>query len=139
MEIWPPGSFHASNWPKDPVPATTAAERDVFPAIALLDAAIKKIPTDVPIVLFVPPTFYTTVPQPGSVEAIEREACTAALARTLAGRPRSRFINYRVDNALTRDPADFADFIHYRGAIAEKISQGIIATLRLGPAARIEF
>jgi hypothetical protein len=138
-EIWPPGSFHAGNWPRDPVPAATAAERETFPAIALLDAAIKKIPSDVPVILFVPPTFYTTVPQPGSVEAVEREACNAALARTVAGRPQSRFINYRVDNALTQNPANFADFIHYRGAIAEKISQGIIASLRLGPAAKIEF
>ncbi len=138
-EIWPPGAFHAGNSPKDPVPAATAAERDVFPAIAMLDAAIRKIASDVPVILFVPPTFYTTLPQPGNVAAIEREACNAALERTLAGRPRSRFINYRVDNALTRNPADFADFIHYRGAIAEKISQGIIASLRLGPAAKIEF
>jgi hypothetical protein len=123
----------------DPAPATTAAERDVFPAIARLDAAIKKIPSDVPIVLFVPPTLATTVPKPGSVEATEREVCNAALERTVTGRPHSRFINYRVDNALTRNPDDFADFIHYRGAIAEKIMQGIVATLRLGPAAKIEF
>jgi hypothetical protein len=138
-EIWPPGLFRDVARPLDPVPAATAAERDVFPAVALLDAAIKGIPSDVPVILFVPPTFYTTVPRPGSIEAIEREACNAALARTLVGRPHSRFINYRVDNALTRNPADFADLIHYRGAIAEKISQGIIATLRLGPAAKIEF
>ena len=138
-EIWPPGLFRDAARPMDPAPATTAAERDVFPAIARLDAAIKKIPSDVPIVLFVPPTLATTLPQPGSVEAIERQACNAALERTVAGRPSSRFINYRVDNALTRNRDDFADFIHYRGAIAEKITQGIIATLRLGPAAKIEF
>jgi hypothetical protein len=138
-EIWPPGLFRDAARPMDPAPAATAAERDVFPAIARLDAAIKKIPSDVPIILFVPPTLATTVPQPGSVAAIERQACNAALERTVAGRPHSRFINYRVDNALTRNPDDFADFIHYRGAIAEKITQGIIATLRLGPAAKIEF
>ena len=138
-EIWPPGTFHAINLPRDPDPAATATAREVFPAIARLDTAIGKIPSDVPIVLFVPPTFYTTVPQPGSVAAIEQEACNAALARTVAGRPRSRFINYRVDNALTRDRTNFADFIHYRGAIAERISQGIIASLRFGPATKIEF
>jgi hypothetical protein len=138
-EIWLPGSFRAVGLPMDPAPAATAAEREMFPAIARLDAAIKKIPSDVPIILFVPPTLAPTVPQPGSVAAIERKVCNAALERTVAGRPHSRFINYRVDNALTRNPDDFADFIHYRGAIAEKISQGIIATLRLGPAAKIEF
>jgi hypothetical protein len=138
-EIWPPGLFRDTARPADPVPAATAAEREVFPAIARLDAAIKNIPSDVPIILFVPPTLASTVPQPGSVEATEREACNAALARTVADRPHSRFINYRVDNALTRNPDDFADYIHYRGAIAEKITQGIIASLRLGPDAKIEF
>jgi hypothetical protein len=138
-EIWPPGLFRDAARPRDPAPTTTAAERKMFPAIARLDAAIKKIPSDVPIILFVPPTLATTVPQPGTVAAIEREACNAALERTVAGRPHSRFINYRIDNALTRNLDDFADFVHYRGAVAEKISQGIIATLRLGPAAKIEF
>ncbi len=138
-EIWLPGSFRAVGLPMDPAPAATAAEREMFPAIARLDAAIKKIPSDVPIILFVPPTLAPTVPQPGSVAAIERKACNAALERTVAGRPHSQFINYRVDNALTRNPDNFADFVHYRGAIAERISQGIIATLRLGPAAKIEF
>ena len=138
-EIWLPGSFHAVGLPMDPAPAATAAEREMFPAIARLDAAIKKIPSDVPIILFVPPTLAPTVPQPGSVAAIERKVCKAALERTVAGRPHSRFINYRVDNALTRNPDNFADFVHYRRAIAERISQGIIATLRLGPAAKIEF
>ncbi len=57
----------------------------MFPAVALLDAAIKKIPADVAVVLFVPPTFHTTVPQPGTVAAIEREACDAALGRIVAG------------------------------------------------------
>jgi hypothetical protein len=138
-EIWLPGTFRAISLPQDDPTPASAVKRDVFPAIAKLDAAIKRIPSDVPVILFVPPAFYTMLPRPGSVAATDREACNAALGRIVADRPRSKFINFRVDNALTRNTANFADFIHYRGAIAEKISQGIIASVRLGAAAKIEF
>jgi hypothetical protein len=138
-DIWLPGTFHDTNRPKDPPPAPTAAGRDVFPEIARLDAAIKKLAADIPVVVVVPPTFYPTVAKPGTVAGEEREACNAALKRTVAGRPHSNFINYRVDNALTRDDANFADFIHYRPKIASKIHEGIAASIRLGEAAKIDF
>jgi len=137
--VWPPGLFRVADRPRDPPPAKTDADRHVFPAIARLDAAIKKLPPDIPVVLIVPPTLYPTIPTPGTIGAMEQQACNAALARIVAGRPRSNFINYRVDNFLTRDRANFADFIHYRTIIAEKISEGIVASLRLGAAARIDF
>lgn len=137
-ELWPP-PFRNANRPRDPKPAPSEAERNVFPAIALLDAAIKKIPIEVPIVLLAPPTFHTTVPQPGSVGVLEQTACHGALARIVAGRPHSNFINYRVDNELTRNADNFADFIHYREIIARKMAEGIVASLRFGPAAKIDF
>ena len=87
----------------------------------------------------VPPTYYTTVAQPGTIAAKEREACNAALARIVAGRAHSNFINYRVDNALTRDIANFADFIHYHANVAEKMNEGIVESLHLGAAATINF
>jgi hypothetical protein len=138
-EFWLPGRFREAAPPRDPPPAATDAGRNVFPAISLLDAAIKRLPPDVPIVLIVPPTVYPTVPQPGTIGGMEQEACNAALARIVAGRPHSNFINYRVDNALTRERANFADFIHYRGVIAEKIVEGIAASLRDGAGAKIDF
>jgi hypothetical protein len=138
-DIWLPGTFHDANRPRDPVPAATAADRDVFPEVALLGDAIKKLPASTPVVVVVPPTFHTTVAQPGTVAAAGREACNAALRQTVAGRAHSNFINYRVDNALTRDAANFADFIHYRPIIAEKMVEGIAASIREGDAAKIEF
>ena len=105
----------------------------------MLDAVIKKLPTDVAVIVLVPPTIASTVPQPGTPEAAERGACNAALKRTVAGRPHSKFINYRVDNALTRDRANFIDSIHYRANVAAKIAAGIVASLRSGEAARIDF
>lgn len=138
-DIRPPGVFREINKPSDPRPAMTAADRDVFPEIARLDDIVKKLPADVGVVVVVPPTFARFVPQPGTVLAAEREACNAALGRIVAGRPHSNFINYRVVNALTSNPANFEDFIHYRPNIAAKVDAGIAASLRDGAAAKIDF
>jgi hypothetical protein len=137
-DVWPAGQFFAKNAPKDP-PPVDAASRDVFPEVAKLDAVVKKLPPDVPVVILVPPTFATTVPQAGSDVAAERRACNVALRKIIAGRPHSNFIDYRVDNALTRDRANWLDFIHYRPLIAAKISEGIAASIHQGEAAKIDF
>ena len=77
--------------------------------------------------------------KPGTVAAAGTQACNARCKRLVAGRPHSNFIDYRVDNALTRDRANFADFIHYRAIIARRMEQGIADSIRLGEAAKIEF
>jgi hypothetical protein len=138
-DVWPPGEFHETNLPKDPLPAATTAGRAVFPEVSLLDQAVQKLPPDAAVVLVVPPTLYPTVPQPGTVAAAEKEACNAALRQVVAGRPHSNFINYRVDNAMTRDRANFVDFIHYRPVLAAKMQEGIAASIKQGNAARIDF
>ena len=45
----------------------------------------------------------------------------------------------RVDNALTRDRANFMDFGHYRAIIARRMEQGIAESIKSGDKARIEF
>jgi hypothetical protein len=138
-DIWPPGRFSETNAPRDPAIAASAEQRVVFPEIAALQDVIHKLRADVPVVIIVPPTFAATVPKAGTETALERSACDAALRKVVAGRPRSNFVNYRVDNELTRDRDNFADFIHYRPILARKIEQGIVASLRDGEKARIDF
>jgi hypothetical protein len=138
-DTWPIGEFRDTNRPADPPLPTSAALHDVFPHVADLTETVMKLPAAVAVVVLVPPTFASMVPKPNTPEAAEREACNAALRRVVAGRPHSNFINYRVDNALTRDHANFIDYIHYRSAIATRIGDGIIASLRLGEAAGINF
>ena len=138
-DTWPIGEFRDTARPSDPPLAARAALRNVFPEVSSLDELIKKLPADVPVVVVVPPTLASTVANPGTPEAAEREACNVALKQIVAGRPRSNFINYRVDNALTRDRANFIDYIHYRSIIANRIADGIVASLRLGEAAQIDF
>jgi hypothetical protein len=61
------------------------------------------------------------------------------LSQIVAGRPHGNFINYRIDNAMTRDRANFVDFIHYRPSLAARMAEGIAASIELGDAARIDF
>ena len=136
-DIWPPGQFKEANAPRDPAPAVSV--RVAFPEISALQDVVRKLPPDVPIVIIVPPTFAATVPKPGTDLALEHGACDAALKAVIAGRPRSNFISYRVDNALTRDRDNFVDFIHYRPTLARRIEQGIIVSLRDGESAKIDF
>jgi hypothetical protein len=138
-DIWPPGQFREVGWPRDPAPAASAETRATFPEIAALEEIVRKLPADVPIVIIVPPTFATTVPKPDTDVALERGACDAALKSVTLGRARSNFMSYRVDNELTRDRDNFADFIHYRQKLARRIEQGIIASLRDGESATIDF
>jgi hypothetical protein len=137
-EHFPPNR-HPAAVPPAPQPVFTGKIDDPFPIVKLLAGEIKKLPAGAAVVLMVPPTFYTIVPQPGSRDAAEQQACDAALRSIIAGRPHSKFIDYRVDNALTRNPENFVDLIHYRLAIARGIQQGIVAGIRLGHAARIVF
>jgi hypothetical protein len=138
-DIWPPGQFREIGWPRDPVPASSVEMRAAFPEIAALNDIVARLPLDVPVVIVVPPTLAETVPKPGTHAGLERSACDAAMRQVVAGRPRSNFINFRIDNALTRDRASFADFIHYRPVLARRIEQGIVASLHEGESAKIDF
>lgn len=138
-EVWPPGVKQ----PAVVEPAKAAPFEgkitDPFPYAAMLASAIAKLPRDVPLVLLMPPTFYTIVPAPGSRDAAAHEACKAAYRSIVSGRANSNLIDYRRDNALTRDPANFTDLIHYRAIIARQLERGIAASLRDGEAAQISF
>jgi hypothetical protein len=134
-----PGEFQAVIAPQnDAAPASGPVSED-FPGAALLGDALKKVPADVPVVLVVPPALSTILPRPGSAAAAEQDACRSALKRAIAGRPRSSLIDYRVDNALTRERANFMDVGHYRAVIARRMEQGIAESIKSGDKAKIEF
>jgi hypothetical protein len=138
-EVWLPGQKQPDVKPQPEAPPFHGTVSDVFPVKALLERAIARLPADVAVVLLVPPVFYTILPRPGSDAAAAREACNAAYRSIVAGRPHSNFLDYRIDNALTRDPLNFADLIHYRANIARRLDEGVAASIGLGAAAKIEF
>ena len=138
-ETWPPGAKHPQA--VEPAKATpfTGSTGESFPFAAMLADAVARLPGDIPIVVVMPPTFFTAVPQPGGRDAASHRACKAAYQAIVRGRANSNLLDYRIDNALTRDPANFVDLIHYRPRIARKLEEGIAASLRLGDKAEIDF
>jgi hypothetical protein len=102
-----------------------------FPAIDKLRNLMQSLP-ETPVVLVMPPAFFTLIPQPGSAAARHVALCKAALAAAVADRPRSGFLDFLSDNAVTRDPENFMDHKHYRASIARDIEAQIAARLRLG-------
>lgn len=115
----------------EPVAPFTGTVNDVFPAVAPLKDAIGKLAADVAVVLFAPPVFHTHIPRPGGVAAAEDDACKTALKGAVDGRARGAFIDYRVDSALTRDPANFIDYVHVGARGARRIEREISERIRL--------
>ena len=138
-EVWPPGKKQPPLGPRPQSPPFTGTVDVNFPYRDMLARRVEQLAGDVAVVLVVPPVFYTFLPAPGSQDAMERQACNAAFGSIVAGRPHSNLIDYRIDNALTRDPANFADLIHYREIIARKLEEGVADTIRLGAAAKVAF
>jgi hypothetical protein len=103
-----------------------------LPWIAQLRSFIVTLPESVRVVLVMPPVYFTLLPQPESAEAARIDACKAALAKTVAGRPRSGFLDFRIDAEPARDASDFVDTLHYRYRLAHQMEAEIISVLRSG-------
>ncbi|MGB9056960.1 MAG: hypothetical protein WCC50_00470, partial [Pseudolabrys sp.] len=86
----------------------------------------------VPVVLVMPPFFANNIPRTGTREAARLAACKSALARLVAARPHSNFLDFHVDDPLTRDPKNFLDPVHYRAPVARRMEQRIAESLRVG-------
>jgi hypothetical protein len=131
------GEFRSAPPPNEP--ADIAAVGDTqFPAIERLADLIAYV-SNVPVVLVMPPMFASNLPRPGTREADRLTACKVALARLVAGRPHSNFLDFRVDDPLTRDQKNFLDPIHYRALVARRMEQRITESLRVGNAAPTTF
>ena len=128
---------HAGFIPAAPADDTAPAAELSFPAIEQLRTFIGTI-KDVPVVLVMPPLIASHLPRT-EAGAARLRACKAALAQLVAGRPHSNFLDFRVDDPLTRDPGNFLDPMHYRAQVARRIEQRIAESLRLGNAGTATF
>ena len=101
------GEFRPAPPPNEPADTAAVAETQ-FPAIEQLAGFIANVP-NVPVVLVMPPMIASYLPRPGGRGAARLAACKGALARLVAGRPHSNFLDFRVDDPLTRDQQNFLD------------------------------
>ena len=116
--------------PGEPADAHQPASR--LPWIERLHAVLATLPSNVRVVLAMPPVYFTALPRPGTAEAARIDACKAALVRLAADRPRTSFVDFRIDTALTHDAGDFLDPTHYRHNLAHHMEAEIISLLRSG-------
>jgi hypothetical protein len=121
----------------EPVSPFTGVVSDVFPAVTRLKDTIGRLSGEVPVVLFAPPLFYTHIARAGGAAAAQDDACKKALKVAVDGRARGAFIDYRVDNALTRDPANFTDYVHISAKAARQMERDIAG--RIGGKASLGF
>ncbi len=107
-----------------------AADPDTFfPGIDRWDRLVATLPADTGVVIAMPPVFYTGVPAAGSRDAAGLAACKDRLARSIAGRTRSAFVDFFVDSPITRDPHNFMDGGHMRNNVAHLMDARIAAAL----------
>jgi hypothetical protein len=128
---------HAEYRPAPSPVAPPEAAMD-FPAIQPLANFLAGIP-DIPVVLVMPPVIASNLPPPDSYRSARLAICKTALAGLVAGRPHSNFLDFRVDDPLTRDQSNFLDPLHYRAQIARRMEARIAESLRLGNAGATTF
>jgi len=126
-EMGKPWSF------KPGLPATAdefpvAGERSSrdFPGLIRLDAVLGEIPATTPVVIVMPPQFYTRLPPAGTPASQFRDACKERIA---ARARRGAFIDFLVDSEIARTPENFMDDEHYRSNVAQIIEADIAAAL----------
>ena len=100
-----------------------------FPSVDRLNSVVAGLSPLTVVVIVVPPIFADAMPAQNSPEALRVAQCKAALARIVVERPRGGFLDFNLDNAMTRDPANFMDFTHYRSAVARQIEQSIATVI----------
>ena len=102
-----------------------------FPWIERLVHLLDQFPSDTRVVMMMPPVYASLLAPAGGTEDQIIQACKVALATAVEAR-RGAFVDLRVDDAITRDPANFMDGLHYRTNIARAIEEPIIASLTSG-------
>jgi hypothetical protein len=101
-----------------------------FPWILRLRDQIARLPPDASVVIVVPPIYTSLLAPADSVGAAVIAACKSMLEGSIAGRRHGGFLDFRVDSAIARDSANFADGVHYRDNIAREIEDRIVTALR---------
>jgi hypothetical protein len=108
-----------------------------FPALAELDAVLAILPPETGFVIVMPPVYQTMLAHRGTQLAADLAACKAELARRVADRERSGFLDFLVDGPISRASENFMDPQHYRMNIARKIEARIAAVLAQGATGQV--
>jgi hypothetical protein len=100
-----------------------------FPGLIRLDAVLGEIPAATPVVIVMPPQFYTRLPPAGTPAAQFRDACKDRIAQRTQRGAGSAFIDFLVDSEIARAPENFMDDEHYRTNVARIIEADVAGAL----------
>ena len=117
------------------MPGAGLVPNTYFPAMEEFDRVLAELRPETPVMIVVPPVHMAFLVNLPPQVAADLPACKAALARRIAGRPRSAFLDYMVDSPITRSAANFIDPDHYRRNIAGIIEARIAEVLNGAAAA----
>ena len=100
---------------------------DVGPQFPRLGAILRSLPGTVTVVLVFPPREADALPAAGSNGTAAIAACKNAAHELAGADARVRVVDFLIDDSIARDPNNFWDSLHYRGAIARQIEDRIVA------------
>jgi hypothetical protein len=121
-KVW---NYHPPAAPAVAPPSAPVQANTSFPGIEMFDGLLAELPREIRFVLMMPPLYYAALPRPGTQEAVDLVACKAALAQRL-GRQGIAFLDYQVDDPISRDPHNFMDVKHQRNNVTRMIEDAII-------------
>lgn len=101
-----------------------------FPGVEALARTLAAAPSDIRVVLLIPPVYARLIPPPGSPEAAHERACRDRLAAIANSRSGTVLLDRRIDSPLTRDEKAFWDTTHYVSAVALSLEGDIAAAIR---------
>lgn len=118
--------------PKTPPEIASTTERNGwrFPALAWLDELIAQGNWQ-RVVLIFPPVHVASQPQPGSLRALEETECKARIS-AIGARHKAPVIDFRINSGITTNDANYWDPLHYRVAIAQRVTSAVAQALETG-------
>ncbi len=120
-------------------PSANPAPDDLFPALELLAAHVARLPDDVRLAFVFAPPYVNTLPVTGSAADARLQACKARARRIANLRPSSAYLDLMTENAITREPANYFDELHYAPAAADAVASAIVDLLKGNSLAKARF
>jgi hypothetical protein len=99
-----------------------------FSAPPLLERFLTRLAPDAKLVLVVVPRHASTLPHT-AVEARQLASCKDSYRRIANAMPGAIFLDFLVDNAMTRNDENFWDAVHYRKPVAQTLEDQIASAL----------
>lgn len=111
-------------------PTANPAPGAGFPALELLARHVARLPEGVSLAFVFAPPFVNTLPVTGSAADARLRDCKARVRQIADSRPNSAYLDLMAENAITREPENYFDELHYTPAAADAVAAAIVKVLK---------